>query len=37
MNSISIVFFLIGATVLWGGLAITLSMLLKNERKSVQN
>lgn len=34
MNTISIIFFLIGATVLWGGLALTLSMLLKNERKT---
>ncbi|UXZ09077.1 MetS family NSS transporter small subunit [Clostridium perfringens] len=28
-------FFLIGATVLWGGLALTLSMLLRNERKTI--
>lgn len=36
MNTTSIVFFLIGATVLWGGFIVTLSMLLKNERKTVQ-
>ncbi|EJT6171520.1 MetS family NSS transporter small subunit [Clostridium perfringens] len=35
MNTTAIVFFLIGATVLWGGLALTLSMLLRNERKSI--
>ncbi len=35
MNTIAIVFFLIGATVLWGGFALTLSMLLRNERKSI--
>lgn len=37
MTPTSIVFFLIGATVLWGGLAVTLGMLLKNERNSVEN
>ncbi|EGT3616876.1 MetS family NSS transporter small subunit [Clostridium perfringens] len=37
MNPTSIVFFLVGATVLWGGFALSLSILLKNERKSVQN
>lgn len=35
MNTTAIVFFFIGATVLWGGLALTLSMLLRNERKSI--
>ena len=34
MNTTAIVFFLIGATVLWGGLALTLSRLLRNERKT---
>ncbi|WP_152524878.1 MetS family NSS transporter small subunit [Clostridium sp. Ade.TY] len=33
MTLTSIVFFLIGAIVLWGGLGVTLTMLLKNERK----
>ena len=35
MNTTAIVFFLIGAAVLWGGLALTLSMLLRNERKTI--
>ncbi|WP_283719550.1 MetS family NSS transporter small subunit [Clostridium perfringens] len=35
MNTTAIVFFLIGATVLWGGFALTLSMLLRNERKTI--
>lgn len=34
MTPTAIIFFTIGATVLWGGLAVTLGMLLKNERKA---
>lgn len=34
MNLTAIIFFTIGATVIWGGLVVTLGMLLKNERKA---
>lgn len=34
MTSISIVFFLLGATILWGGFMVTLSITIKNERKT---
>lgn len=34
MTLTAITFFGIGALVLWGGLAITLSITIKNERKS---
>lgn len=35
MNTISLVFFGIGATVLWGGLIVTLGITIYNERKTV--
>ncbi|CEH32854.1 MetS family NSS transporter small subunit [Romboutsia lituseburensis] len=34
MTSISIVFFLLGATILWGGFMVTLAITIKNERKT---
>ncbi|MGL5635071.1 MAG: MetS family NSS transporter small subunit [Sarcina sp.] len=33
MTLTSIIFFFIGAFVLWGGLAITLTMLIKGNKK----
>ncbi|MGL5417495.1 MAG: MetS family NSS transporter small subunit [Clostridium sp.] len=36
MTGTSIIFFLIGATVLWGGFAFSLALLLKNEKKQVE-
>ncbi|WP_117385189.1 MetS family NSS transporter small subunit [Ruminiclostridium josui] len=33
MTATSIVFFLIGAVFLWGGLAVTISIAVKNESK----
>lgn len=34
MTGISMIFFLIGATVLWGGLGVSLAILIQNEKKS---
>ncbi|MPM45466.1 hypothetical protein SDC9_92153 [bioreactor metagenome] len=34
MTSISIGFFLLGATILWGGFMVTLAITIKNERKT---
>lgn len=34
MTKVAIAFFLIGATVLWGGLAVSLTMLIKSEKKA---
>ncbi|MGL4874383.1 MAG: MetS family NSS transporter small subunit [Clostridium sp.] len=36
MTGTSIVFFLIGAVVLWGGFAFSLALLLKNEKKQAK-
>lgn len=33
MTTTSIIFFLIGAIVLWGGLAVTLTMLIKGGKE----
>lgn len=33
MTATSIAFFLIGATFLWGGLAVTISIAIKNDKK----
>lgn len=33
MTGIALIFFLVGATVLWGGLALTLGITLYNEKK----
>lgn len=34
MTGVAITFFLIGATVLWGGLAVSLTTLIKSEKKA---
>lgn len=34
MSGTAIVFFAIGAIVLWGGFAVSLTMLIKNEKKA---
>ncbi|CUO02521.1 MetS family NSS transporter small subunit [Clostridium sp. NSJ-49] len=34
MTGTSIIFFALGAVVLWGGLITTLTITIKNERKS---
>lgn len=34
MTGSSIAFFLFGATILWGGLAVTLSIALKSDKES---
>lgn len=34
MTSISIGFFLLGATILWGGFMVTLAITIKNERNT---
>lgn len=36
MSTISLVLFGVGATVLWGGLALTLSITVYNERKEIE-
>lgn len=33
MSTVSMILFGVGATVLWGGLALTLSITIYNERK----
>ncbi|WP_297632962.1 MetS family NSS transporter small subunit [uncultured Clostridium sp.] len=35
MTETSIIFFLIGAGVLWGGFGVSLKILLKNEKEEV--
>ncbi|MGL4450894.1 MAG: MetS family NSS transporter small subunit [Sarcina sp.] len=37
MTLTSIIFFAIGTTVLWGGFIIFLVMLIKSERKNINN
>lgn len=34
MTSTSMIFFAIGACVLWGGLIVTLAITIKNEKKA---
>ena len=37
MTPTSIVFFAIGATVLWGGFIVSLVVFIKNEKKNANN
>ncbi|MGL4759851.1 MAG: MetS family NSS transporter small subunit [Sarcina sp.] len=37
MTLTSIIFFAIGATVLWGGFTVSFIMLIKNEKKNASN
>lgn len=34
MTSVSTGFFILGATILWGGFIVTLAITIKNERKT---
>jgi hypothetical protein len=36
MNATAIIFFLFGATVLWGGFGVTLAIAMKKEKQSKQ-
>ena len=37
MTTISIIFFAVGATVLWGGFIVSLVVLIRNEKKNANN
>ena len=37
MTPTSIIFFAVGATVLWGGFIVSFVMLIKNEKKNANN